>query len=237
MMLDVLYPRDTVAYRGLSIFCSSCPHTEGGNKLAKELTRTFQEAEYLYASNDPVGRDTAAIIFAWCESMRRNAIPTVMESRFGHQFVEVVNSGGNLIDVIDPVQLSDLQALRIDAEEQISEWRKRIVSGAPYEPNPIFSGSGCVGGADADWIIDDTLIDCKTTKNLTNSWIRKALFQLLGYSLLDFTDYFEIRNIGLWLPRFRAFQVWNIYDILDISSKRELQKVRREFEKALTSDT
>ena len=46
--------------------------------------------------------------------------------------------------------------------------------------NPIFgSASLLVGGADADMIIDDTLIDIKTTKNL--KFGRDHYNQLIGY--------------------------------------------------------
>lgn len=50
--------------------------------------------------------------------------------------------------------------------------------------NPTFGiASSMVGGADADFIIDDTLIDIKTTKNL--KFEREHFDQLIGYYILS----------------------------------------------------
>jgi hypothetical protein len=73
--------------------------------------------------------------------------------------------------------------------------------------NPTFGGgSAIVGGADADLIVDNTLIDIKATKNLTLD--RGDLNQILGYYLLsliggvNLTPHVRpIENIGLYFAR------------------------------------
>ena len=72
--------------------------------------------------------------------------------------------------------------------------------------NPTFGeGSHVVGGADADLIIDDTLIDIKTTKIL--KFDQKMYHQIVGYYLLsrigkvnDMTRT-RIKNIGIYFSR------------------------------------
>lgn len=71
--------------------------------------------------------------------------------------------------------------------------------------NPIFgSASLLVGGADADMIIDDTLIDIKTTKNL--KFGRDHYNQLIGYYILSKIGNVsglneKINKIGIYFSR------------------------------------
>lgn len=80
--------------------------------------------------------------------------------------------------------------------------------------NPSFgNGSTLVGGADADIIIDDTLIDIKVTKELKLE--RKYLNQIIGYYLLsligginDNPNLKIINNIGIYFARHG--ELWTI---------------------------
>jgi hypothetical protein len=73
--------------------------------------------------------------------------------------------------------------------------------------NPTFGdGSRLVGGADADLIIDDTLIDIKVTKNL--SLERDHLNQAIGYYILSLIggvnnngNLKPIKNVGIYFAR------------------------------------
>jgi hypothetical protein len=76
--------------------------------------------------------------------------------------------------------------------------------------NPTFgTGSELVGGADADLIIDDTLIDLKTTKHLTFG--REHFNQLAGYYLLscvggvDDCNEAGINNLAIYFARYGFF--------------------------------
>lgn len=73
--------------------------------------------------------------------------------------------------------------------------------------NPTFDiASALVGGADADLVIDNTLIDVKTTKNLRLD--RDQFNQLVGYYILhrldeplQFADGIIIDNLGIYFSR------------------------------------
>lgn len=71
--------------------------------------------------------------------------------------------------------------------------------------NPVFGdASSLVRGADADMIIDDTLIDIKTTKNL--KFKREHFDQLIGYYILSKIGHVEglkgkIKKIGIYFSR------------------------------------
>ena len=63
----------------------------------------------------------------------------------------------------------------------------------PVRLNPTFGeASGMVGGADADFIAGDTLVDVKTTKN--GRFTRDHFNQLAGYCVLDYLE----RKNGMW---------------------------------------
>lgn len=96
--------------------------------------------------------------------------------------------------------------------------------------NPTFDGSAYVGGADADVILDSCLIDFKTT---INSKIEgRALYQLLGYSLLDFSNQYGIERVGFYLPRQGRFFTWQLEDLisqLQVSYPLPMQRLQLEF--------
>jgi hypothetical protein len=77
----------------------------------------------------------------------------------------------------DPKDVEDLRALFTLAENVDFRAEKGCIL------NPTFNdASMLVGGADADIILDSTIIDIKTTKDLRLE--RRDLYQLLGYYLL-----------------------------------------------------
>jgi hypothetical protein len=82
----------------------------------------------------------------------------------------------------------------------------------PTVLNPTFAGSGDIGGADADLIVDGCLIDIKATSNpkLDPEW----LYQLLGYVFLDYEDEFHINSIGLYLARQGELIQWPLEPFL-----------------------
>ncbi len=80
----------------------------------------------------------------------------------------------------------------------------------PHSLNPKFEGSSDVGGADADLIVNGTLIDIKTTKKreIKPEWV----WQLLGYVLLDYTDSHQIGGISLYMARQGILFEWGLED-------------------------
>ncbi len=85
--------------------------------------------------------------------------------------------GKEYIGLVDKQDMQDLRNLISTVDAQIFKAQNRLLL------NPMFGkASQMVGGADADLIIDDMLIDIKTTKNLE---LPKVYFhQLIGYLTL-----------------------------------------------------
>ena len=100
----------------------------------------------------------------------------------------------------------------------------------PHILNPNFEGSFAVGGADADLIVDGTLIDIKSTiaRKVDRNW----LWQLMGYVLLDYSDRLEITGIGLYLVRQAILFRWGLDEVLAFLYKgkpKSLEQLRGEF--------
>lgn len=79
--------------------------------------------------------------------------------------------------------------------------------------NPTFAGSLDVGGADADIIAGDSLIEFKSgaTDGPIKGW---AVYQLLGYACLDYSDRYRIRKVGFSVLRRNALREWDIEDLV-----------------------
>jgi hypothetical protein len=109
-------------------------------------------------------------------TLRRGAKPETLLGLAGHEWID------------DMCQLSWL----------FYERQAELLT-LPAILNPTFTGSRDIGGADADLIVDNCLIDIKATVNtkLDVEW----LYQLLGYVLLDYDDTYHIQSIGVYLAR------------------------------------
>lgn len=87
--------------------------------------------------------------------------------------------------------------------------------------NPMFGeGSTLVGGADADLVIDDTIIEIKTTMKLQQK--RDHINQLLGYYILHnisgvggYTPKPTITKIGIYYSRFAYMHILNLSEIVN----------------------
>ncbi|MBQ19339.1 MAG: hypothetical protein CMD31_01160 [Flavobacteriales bacterium] len=122
-------------------------------------------------------------------------------------------------------------------EEQIKELKKifklclknKVIINKKFDYilNPEFgNASKLVGGADADLIVNDMLIDIKTTKHFTLE--RKDLNQILSYYILSLIDNKEttINYIGIYYARFDYLLKIKIEDYY---SKDEFQILKKEF--------
>ena len=96
----------------------------------------------------------------------------------------------------DKRDLADLRRLLVVAKKVIPKPKHRLLL------NPLFTKSGLVGGADADMILDDTLIDIKTTKSL--KFTQEMYSQLLGYYALD-TGKRKITHVGIYFSRYGIY--------------------------------
>ncbi|WP_068158056.1 hypothetical protein [Rhodococcus phenolicus] len=79
-----------------------------------------------------------------------------------------------------------------------------------------FSGSALVGGADADLLVDGLLLDFKSTHGATTI-TRSEVYQLAGYTLLDFDDVHGIERVGVYWTRhgvMRTFTLATFFELL-----------------------
>ncbi|MGH3008544.1 MAG: hypothetical protein ACRDLM_03950 [Gaiellaceae bacterium] len=85
---------------------------------------------------------------------------------------------------------------------------------APAVLNPTFGGSTAIGGADADILVDNMLLELKTTRR-DNFERVDHIYQLLGYALLDYSDEYEIERVGVYLARRGVLVSWSIAELLE----------------------
>lgn len=78
---------------------------------------------------------------------------------------------------------------------------------------PTFAGTRDVGGADADLILDRTLIDIKAYTDPRRIG-RVELYQLVGYALLDYDDAYQLESAGFYLARSGSLVSWHLDDLL-----------------------
>ena len=86
--------------------------------------------------------------------------------------------------------------------------------------NPSFrEASKLVGGADADLIIGDTLIDIKTTMNPKQQF-SDAWLQIVGYYILNVinNDEYKIKNIGIYFSRHGMLKIFPVDILGDVES-------------------
>ncbi|MEA2003750.1 MAG: hypothetical protein U9O53_02195, partial [archaeon] len=91
--------------------------------------------------------------------------------------------------------------------------------------NPTFGeGSVLVGGADADLVIDNQMIDIKTTKKLEVT--RKMFNQIIVYYILGYIggigaekiDISNIDKIGFYFSRYEIKYMYDVKDIINFDS-------------------
>lgn len=103
--------------------------------------------------------------------------------------------------LIDPQEDKTIADVTLLGRSIYEVWDIRAIKA--YYPNPSFGGSPDVGGADADWIVDGTLYDCKCSR-LKRPFLTEHLMQVLGYVLLDYRNIYEINAIGWYYARQRV---------------------------------
>jgi hypothetical protein len=93
---------------------------------------------------------------------------------------------------------------------------------------PVFAGSSDVP-ADADFILDGLLLDCKATKE-PRHFGREEIYQLAGYLLLDYDNQFRIDQVGFYLSRQGGLITWNTPDFLHrLGATTSLPQLRARF--------
>lgn len=128
-----------------------------------------------------------------------------------------------LADATASTQLADLTAAVPDyAIEDIGKQMRlaerplapfRALSRQAKVCGPVFTGSSDIGGADADYVLDGLLLDCKATRNPRHLG-REEIYQLAGYLLLDYHDDYRIDRVGLYLSRQGGLITWPVDEFL-----------------------
>lgn len=142
--------------------------------------------------------------------------------KYSPLFVKSYLTPDDLLAIAEPHWTADLSNLSWLFYERFNESLAQ-----PARLNPTFEGSKDIGGADADLILDDYLIDIKTTVNprVDPQW----LYQLLGYVLLDYSDRYQLRGVGLYLARQGLLLRWEMSEFLEslgIKGPKDLPNLR-----------
>ncbi len=97
-----------------------------------------------------------------------------------------------------------------------------LLASRPVVLGPTFDGSPDVGGADADLLAGDSLIEFKSgsTERPLDGW---EVYQLLGYACLDYSDSYRIRRVGLSVVRRNALREWDIEELVDALSGGQIE--------------
>jgi hypothetical protein len=88
-----------------------------------------------------------------------------------------------------------------------------------------------VGGADADIIVEGTIVEFKTSRQ-PRPVAREHLWQLLGYVLLDFEDAHSIHAAGFDFARHDMTRSWPVEELTGIlaESRRPMAYWRRQMQ-------
>jgi hypothetical protein len=141
-------------------------------------------------------RAQCAIVLAWFEAIYRSLnVPPEIEAVTTLPSENLPMLMEELYARTPNTALEDILQLAASIPQV---WEEAIE--IPFILNPTFAGSLDIGGADADWITDGILYDCKCSKQ-ARPFERETLLQALGYVLLDYDDFYTIHSIGWYYAR------------------------------------
>ncbi|MBL1109343.1 hypothetical protein JK361_32945 [Streptomyces sp. 5-8] len=163
-------------------------------------------------------------IFRHCGWMRGNSLGVCAPQATLDDLIDAVADY-----VVDDIRQQMELAARLGPFENL-----RLLPVNARTCSPVFDGSLQVGGADADFILDGALIDCKAT--IRPEHISRAeIYQLAGYLLLDYSDAHAITTVALYLSRQGALINWSAEDFLGrLGARHELPTLREACCHALT---
>ncbi|HTX08371.1 MAG TPA: hypothetical protein VME22_07155, partial [Solirubrobacteraceae bacterium] len=81
-------------------------------------------------------------------------------------------------------------------------------------PEPLQTAAPTIGGADAGFIIGGVIFELKTIVKLDPQAARKALLQLIGYTLLGYDDEYATSQFGIYCPRQEWVVAWPIWQFV-----------------------
>ncbi|MDT0308063.1 UvrD-helicase domain-containing protein [Streptomyces sp. DSM 44917] len=234
--IDVQYPNwaalgHAIDFRlRLSLGCTFGPSVSHGIRaIGSTMSLPGAPAPHVRAALHTVGKDLLAAVNACLAHPSRFDDESLGRLCFVAAFYEDIFRTGEvrrfslLADATPATTLADLTAavpayVTEDLSRQVELAERPFTSfrALPRHARtcgPEFAGSGDLGGADADFILDGLLLDCKATTQPRRLG-REEIYQLAGYLLLDYDDHHGINQVGLYLSRQGALITWHAEEFL-----------------------
>jgi hypothetical protein len=187
-----------------------------------ELVARLNPTEHQLDACDEATLNTNCVILAFFEQIYRADVV--------HPALDSIPRPGKIQDLIATVQPDMVQDVSQLSVAFASDAKELFKLNAIL--NPKFQGSLGIGGADADMILDKTIIDFKCASKADASTLRNAALQLLGYVLLDYDDEYSLSEILVYLPRQRdswRMPLWQLVlppaDVILAMSRQDMDDV------------
>ncbi|MFC8529807.1 hypothetical protein [Nocardia sp. NPDC057227] len=124
----------------------------------------------------------------------------------------------HLLELASADAIDQLHAMHVLAT---AEFVELLAAPATMEQGPVFTAS-TLCAADADLIVDGTLIEVKTRLGAANvrtgqhldSQSTSDIHQMLGYTLFDTHDTYRIRALALYSARYGRLHRWPMAELL-----------------------
>ncbi len=176
-----------IAYGGARIYQQQA----GWDAASAVVNRIIREGT---ATTDPTTRARCCIVLAWFENTFRGGRLEPALQPFV-SLPDTVSTTHQLYQSTPSASVTDVATLLTTVP---SVWGTDLTH--RFVLNPTFTGSRLVDGADADWIVDATLYDCKCSAR-PRPFEPKFALQMLGYVLLDLEDRYHLQRVGWYFAR------------------------------------
>ena len=230
-MMDIIFSGEHKIKNGHG---TGTPHD---SQLAPVYQEFFKRLEDITSRYRPIGRRLTEVEE---DDLNRHCIVlALLEEVFRARLREgsplargTFSSSESLMATAEPHWLDDLRTLSWKFYDGFNYLFEK-----PYLLNPKFDGSVDVGGADADMIVDGTLIDIKTSvkPEIQADWI----WQLLGYVLLDYSDVYHINSLGLYMSRQGILYPWPLDEAIGVlcsGNSISVEELRGQFKAIARND-
>ena len=210
--------KEFVAWKGASLLTRLEPSADNA------VSRFFSHLDTLTSRLSPAGQvlndKDEALLSTYCVVLAQ--FESIFRTRGGwvphlpsESTVDAGPEAESLLQLAPVAVVDEVVNLSRSASDAMSPLISYVANGSlPYYSNPVFAGSSAVGGVDADFIVAGTIFELKTTKTLNATAVCNALLQMLGYSLLDYDDEFEIRRIGVYFARHAWVSAWPLWELI-----------------------
>ena len=204
MLFEPDFEKSEVLRMGVSVLLTA------GSGLGELTDRKWADAMVGLLREVPAGEPDlqarVSVVLAWLDSGYRVGI-------WGDGLRSIAEAIGNGAAV-------DWKACTVGVEESVAVEVAEIMrlveppDAASVVCGPSFDGSGFVGGADADLVVDGCLYDVKTTMK-PRQGLPRNLRQLLGYALLDWNDALALERVGFYFSRQGSWLSWALDDLVE----------------------